>query len=158
MNLISEQMLKDLLGVAKTAGSFAWEQATDIVNQALNYALFEVVVALMGTLSLYLFYYIIAKIIKAAEEANKIENSEQSLKTANALKTVRNILFVVFTGVILYRAVTPIKQMGKILISPKVYLIEEGARILDKVRGNPAQTSKVEAENFEQFFKDLKKS
>lgn len=134
MNLITKEMLSDLLEVAKTASSFVTEQAVDIVNQALNYALFEAVIALFGTLSIYLIYYIISKIIKASEEANKIENTPNSLKTANALKTCRQLLLIVFTAVILFRAQDSVKAIGKITISPKVYLLEEGAKILEKVK------------------------
>lgn len=141
MNIITKEMLSDLLNVAKTASEFVTEQAVDIVNQALNYALFEGIIALLGTLALYLGYYFIHKIIVGAEEANKIENTEASKKTANALKTIRNIILVVFTGVILYRSTETVLKIGKILISPKVYLISEGAEILAKVK-NSQQASK----------------
>lgn len=136
MNLITKEMLSDLLNVAKTAGSFVTEQTVSVVNQALNYALFECIIALLGTLSIYLLYYFIAKFISAAEEANKIEATKESIKTANALKTFRQILFVVFTGVILYNAGGTVRQIGKITISPKVYLLEEGASILSKLQSN----------------------
>lgn len=134
MKLITKEMLEDLLQVAKSAGSFISEQAVDVVNQALNYALFEAVIALLGTLSIYLIYYIISKIIKASEEANKIENTEKSLKVANALVTVRQILLVCFTAIVLYRAQDSVRMIGKITISPKVYLLEEGAKILEKLK------------------------
>lgn len=134
MKLITKEMLEDLLQVAKSAGSFISEQAVDVVNQALNYALFEVVIALLSTLSIYLIYYIISKIIKASEEANKIENTERSLKVANALVTVRQILLVFFTAIVLYRAQDSVRMIGKITISPKVYLLEEGAKILEKLK------------------------
>lgn len=136
MNLVTKEMLSDLLNVAKTASEFVTEQAVDIVNQALNYALFEGIIALLGTLALYLGYYFIHKIIVGAEEANKIENTEASKKTANALKTIRNIILVLFTGVILYRSTETVLKIGKILISPKVYLISEGAEILAKVKSS----------------------
>lgn len=136
MDLVTKDMLSDLLNVAKTASEFITEQAVDVVNQALNYALFEACIALLGTLALYLGYYFIHKIIVGAEDANKIENTEKSLKTANALKTIRQIILVLFTGVILYRSTGTVLAIGKILISPKVYLLEEGAKILDKVRSS----------------------
>ena len=134
MNLITKETLIDLLQVAKTAGSFISDQAVSIVNQALNYALFEAVIALLGTLSIYLIYYIVSKILKASEEANKIENNEKSLKTANAIKTARQLIFIAFTAVVLYRAQDSVRMIGKITISPKVYLLEEGAKILEKIK------------------------
>jgi len=137
-DLINKDMLSDLIGVAKTAGEFINDQAVDIVNQALNYALFEAMIALGATLSLYLGYYFIHKIITAAESADKIENTEASLKRANALKMVRQLVLVLFTGIVLYRAQGSIKAIGKITISPKVYLLEEGVKILDKVRNQNA--------------------
>ena len=139
-DLINKEMLSDLLNVAKTSAEFISDQAVDVVNQALNYALFEALVALAATLSLYLGYYFVHKIIVGAEEANRIENTEKSLKTANALKTIRQLVLVLFTGVILFRAQGTIKAIGKITISPKVYLIEEGAKILEKVRESRAAT------------------
>ena len=141
MDLVTKEMLSDLLNVAKTASEFVTEQAVDIVNQALNYALFEGFIALAGTLALYLGYYFIHKIIVGAEMANKIEDTEASKKTANALKTIRHIVLVIFTGVILYRSTETVLKIGKILISPKVYLISEGAEILAKVK-NSQQASK----------------
>ena len=135
MNFVTKEMLSDLLGVLKTSAEFVSDQAVDIVNQALNYALFEAVIALIGTLSIYLIYYIISKIIVGAENANKIENTENSLKTANMLKTIRSLLLIVFTAVILYRSQDSVRMIGKIVISPKVYLMEEGARILSKIQG-----------------------
>ena len=134
LDLINREMLSDLLNVAKTSAEFISDQAVDVVNQALNYALFEALVALAATLSLYLGYYFIHKIILGAEEANRIENTEKSLKTANALKTIRQLILVLFTGVILFRAQGTIKAIGKITISPKVYLLEEGAKILEKLK------------------------
>jgi hypothetical protein len=138
MNLVTKEMLSDLLNVAKTASEFVTEQAVDIVNQALNYALFEAVISLLATLSLYLGYYFIHKIIVGAENANKLENTEASNKTANALKTIRQLVLVLFTGIVLYRAQDAIRAIGKITISPKVYLIEEGAKILEKVKSHQA--------------------
>jgi len=135
-DLINKEMLSDLLNVAKTSAEFISDQAVDIVNQALNYALFEALVALVATFSLYLGYYFVHKIIVGAEQANTIENTEKSLKTANALKTIRQLVLVLFTGVILFRAKGTIKAIGKITISPKVYLLEEGAKILEKVKSN----------------------
>ena len=134
MELITKEMLADLISVAKTSGSFLSEQAVDVVNQALNYALFEAVIALIGTLSIYLIYYIVAKIIAASEEANKIENTPRSLKVANALKTGRQLLLILFTAVVIFRAQDSIRSIGKITISPKVYLLEEGAKILQKIQ------------------------
>lgn len=52
-DLINKEMLSDLLNVAKTSAEFISDQAVDVVNQALNYALFEALVALAATLSLY---------------------------------------------------------------------------------------------------------
>lgn len=137
MNLITKEMLSDLLNVAKTAGTFVTEQAVSIVNQALNYALFECVISILGCLSIYLFYYFIAKFLSAAEEANRIENTPSSLKTVNALKTSKSILFVVFTALVLYNAQGSVRTIGKIMISPKVYLLEEGASILSKLQSKP---------------------
>lgn len=133
MNLITKEMLQDLMSVAKTSGEFITEQAVSVVNQALNYAMFEAILSILGSLAIYLLYYFISKFVKAAEEANKIEDTVESKKTANALKTVRSVLFVVFTGFVLYSASGSVRHLGKILISPKVYLLEEGSKILSKL-------------------------
>ena len=138
MTLIDKSMLADLLNVAKTATEFVSDQVVDIVNQALNYALFEATISLLGTLSLYLAYYVIHKLMVGAEEANKIEGTEKGLKTANSIKTLRFILLTVFSLVVIYRSSHTVLTIGKIMIAPKVYLLEEGAKILDKVRNNQA--------------------
>ena len=135
-DLINKEMLSDLLNVAKTSAEFISDQAVDVVNQALNYALFQAFISIAGTLSLYLGYYFIHKIMSGAEEANRIEGTEKGLKTANAIQTIKKLVLVAFTGIILYRSHDAVLAVGKITISPKVYLLEEGAKILDKVRNN----------------------
>jgi hypothetical protein len=80
--------------------------------------------ALLATLSIYLLYYVVSKILKAAEAANKIEDTEASKKAANSIKLFRQLIFIGFTAVILYRSQHAVKMIGKITISPKVYLLE----------------------------------
>ena len=81
MALVTKEMLTDLIGVAKAASTEIGEQAVDVVNQALNYALFEAVISLVGVLSIYLGYYLISKVLSAAQKANEIEDTEKSKKS-----------------------------------------------------------------------------
>lgn len=133
MKLISEETLKGILDIAKAASTQLGAQAVDVVNQALNYALFEAILMLIGSLSVYLIYYVISKILVAAENANKIEDTEAGKKSASNIKLVRQLIFIGFTGWALYGLTTPVRMIGKIVISPKVYLLEEGAKILEKL-------------------------
>jgi hypothetical protein len=134
MKLITKENLSEILNIAKSAGTTLSDQAVDVVNQALNYALFEGFLSLLGTLSIYLIYYFIARLLKASEDANNLDGSVEGKKVVNMIKTWRNLLFIVFTAITTYLSVGSIKLIGKIMISPKLYLLEEGIKIIERIK------------------------
>ena len=134
MNLLTEQMAIEIFNAVKTGGAIVGKEGVDVLNQALNYLIFEEVVSITSKLSLFLLAYLIARFITAAQTANLIIADNEETKRKNnglqLLKQATNIGFAVIFVVIAYSNVL---TLGKLLIAPKMVLVERAADLIKKV-------------------------
>lgn len=135
MELITPELAQQAIEALKSGGEVLTREGLAVVNQALNYLIFEEIVSIVSKLSLFLVAYLIARFITAAQTANKIvKDDEATQRKNNGLQLVKNISNTVFAVIFVVIAYNNVLNLGKLMIAPKLVIIEKSAELIKKVK------------------------
>ncbi len=145
MSQVSEKIAEKGLEFLDTAIKVAQNEAPKLTSQFLDYMAFDCLLGLARTLlwaaAIYSGARVISAWIKAYSDtmvevdAKKNPNTEDYrsyLKASDAisfLKPLRLFVTVVGTLFLLMSGIPEVRTLGKIIIAPQVYLIQEGAQL-----------------------------
>lgn len=152
MSPITEKAVEKGLELLDTATNLATGEAPKLLQEYLNYLLFVGVVDLLQVLAWGLIPYVIVKglgryisYLKSVVTSTKNSLGEgvctKGLTDAQSNVSVTEMLryFLVCGSIIVLAQASfgSMKNIGKLLIAPRVYLIQEGAKLFKK---SPVET------------------
>ena len=136
MEIVSPAMAEKLLKMLEIGSGTVHQELSDIMNQFINYMIFVEAVGLIKWLLLFVGAAIIARAFKFWELAAGDNESD-----INAIKGIRNIIVGAVTIVAVFISINSALGLGKILIAPKIYLIEMAIEKVKEVKA--ANTTEV---------------
>ncbi len=137
MEIVSPAMAEKLLKMLETGSGTVHQELSDIMNQFINYMIFIETVGLIKWLLLFVGAAIIARAFKFWQLAASNEKEE------NTVKGFRNIVVCAVAIVAVFVSLNSAIGLGKILIAPKVYLIEMAIEKVKEVKAtNGAEVKK----------------
>ncbi len=140
---MTEELAKKGLEYLATAVSITAGELPKLTEQFINYMAFQITIDLLGKLlwfvAIYAFYRGITLVVKVKktelEAAGKDKDRVNSLETTIvSLFAVRLIATVLFTTLLISHSNGEIKSLGKLVIAPKVFLVEEGADFVKRFK------------------------
>lgn len=121
---MSEEIAKKLLELGEEGIKLASGQITSITAELLNYFIFESILNITRQFALMLIPLLIFKLLGTLKSYYKTE-SEKNLNTLAVLGFLRGMTLVGCLIMILNVGLNDGKRIGKILIAPKVFLLEQ---------------------------------
>lgn len=157
MSAVTEMAVEKGLELLTTAASLATNEAPKVLGEYLNLMIFEAAIGLTPILLVLVIVYYGNKVItfgldttmKEAKELDAIVEAERAKKGAVVytearsrlsrlleeefnLKTYRFFLMAGALSISLWLGYDNVKRIGKLVIAPRVFLIQEGASLLKK--------------------------
>ena len=124
--LVSEQMLVDAIKGAEGVAKVTAGVATELVNEAINLFIIESVLGILKFAAVFIVFFIVKKYIDTMLELYK--EKEGMFKALKTSALIASIIF--FTS----SSFPHIVNIAKAIVAPKIFLIEKGAEIMEKVR------------------------
>lgn len=135
MNIITQELAQQAIEALKSGGEIITKEGLAVVNQALNYMIFEECVSITTKLSIFLFAYLICRFITAAQQVNLIvADSQETRVKNNALDLVKKLINTVVAIIFVIIAYNNVLMLGKLMIAPKLIIIEKSAELIKKVK------------------------
>lgn len=135
MQLITAELAQQAIEALKSGGEIITREGLEVVNQALNYMIFEEVLNIVAKLSLFAVAYLICRFISATQAANLIvADNEDTKRKNNALQLGKNVINTAFAVIFVVIAYGNALQLGKLMIAPKLVIIEKSVEIVKKVK------------------------
>lgn len=125
--MLGEEAIKLL----ETAVQFSEVQLVDIVDQFLNFMIFTNVMAALRSIAIVFIGWILLRAIRAVI---KVLKEDKKFFAIVFWDFTRALVIVATVGFSIWLAYTPMITIAKILIAPKVYLLEEGADFVKKYK------------------------
>lgn len=141
---MSEQILKFLESSLRVLG----ENTTALMDELLNFLMFEAILSLLGNAAIllagYVVYRLLSPLVTAQNDRLKdVQESKAEIKPdhVHAVRFRRDCLRLVQITPVLIASlwvgvagIDPIKTIVKISVAPNLFLIEEGAKLLPKMK------------------------
>jgi len=122
-----EQVAEKLLEFAQTGASVAAKGVTEITNEYLNFLIFEASLGIVKSLIFLLIPLVIFKVLGTLKHTFDPEKEKGALAILGgfrALSIVACLLLITFTSI------DDGRRLAKIIIAPKVFILEESAKLL----------------------------
>lgn len=128
--MYGEQIAK----LIESAVKYAEPQAAELIDEFLNFMIFVNTMSALRSIAVIFIGWLIVKSINAMI---KVYKEESNIKMVSALDVLRATIITAVLAGSIYMAYSPMKVVAKILIAPKVFLIEEGAEFFNKNKAKP---------------------
>lgn len=96
---------------------------TELMNEALNLFIMESVLGILKFGAVFVVFFIVKKYLDLMIESSQDDKSKDRVKAFKTLALVASIIF--FTA----KSFPHIEQIGKALVSPKIFLLEKANQL-----------------------------
>lgn len=96
---------------------------TELMNEALNLFIMESVLGILKFGAVFVVFFIVKKYLDLMIESSQDDKSKDRMKAFKTLALVASIIF--FTA----KSFPHIEQIGKALVSPKIFLLEKANQL-----------------------------
>ncbi len=124
---MTQELAEKLIHLTEKGFELASGQVTELTKEYLNYLLFEAGLALVKSLAFIFIPIFIFKLLGTLK-AYFNENKD----ALAILGAIRGVCLIGTLLLLLQITFSDLKHIGKILIAPKVYILEEGSKLLKK--------------------------
>src|SRR5690242_5427805 len=142
---MNEKIAEKGIEFLETAIKLAQGEAPKLLAEFMNFMIFQTCLSIIQKMGWLVLLYFLVKVINTFLAGMKTEidginkkdqPNEFNMKTSNYFLGVaaKQLVIVGFSLGIVYHSVPQIVLIGKILIAPKVFLIQEGANILKDMK------------------------
>jgi hypothetical protein len=154
MHIVNYEMIKELLSHSAELKDILVNQSTDLINQSLNFFLFLTLLSILKYAAVFLLFMVIKKFLSpflslAKSRISELEKEVQAphikdneeerdsrmdllndeKKEYYRLQTLQTIAALGSVMFFLSFSYPHIAEMGKIMIAPKLFLIDKGREI-----------------------------
>lgn len=128
---MNEETAKRLIELTEEGIKAASGQLTSITQEFLNYLIFESVLGIIKSLAYILIPLLVFRLLGTLKSYYKTED-EKNDNTLALIGFGRGLCLVGSLLLILNIGFTDAKRIGKILIAPKLFILEEGSKLIRK--------------------------
>jgi hypothetical protein len=126
---MTKELAEKLISYGEKGVELASGQITELTQEFLNYLIFESVLGIIKGLAFIFIPLLVFKLLQTLKSHYTTEDN----KNENMLALIgagKGLCLVVTLIVILQVSFSDAKRIGKIVIAPKVFILEEGSKLL----------------------------
>lgn len=141
---MNKELAQRIFELVEKSAKFVEIQSTDLIREFLNYSLMVAIFSLVKVLLFLTIPYFIFRFSNVLVKSinNEIEEYEKQkvkpielvreYKTRNLLIFFRNCIPAIISIMILSYSISHIENIGKIVVAPKLFILQETKNILGK--------------------------
>jgi hypothetical protein len=143
--MISEKIVEKGLELLDTAASLAKDEGPRVLQEYLNLLMFQASIGIFRNILYGIFGFMVVRLLNAklssaeadlCDGSNSLPEAKAILQSnVNVIKAIRALVTVGTTTAILVTSLPSLERMGKIIIAPRVFMIQEGAAMLKSMKG-----------------------
>jgi uncharacterized protein YggT (Ycf19 family) len=126
--IVSKEQAEKIIELVKDYASSGAEMTSQFLAEVINFYLFKSVLSIVSALGIFLITYVIIKILNSFAEA---EDKKETKHFFLGLKKLAVIVSLVTFWFVSYPSV---EKVGKILISPSLFLGEEAIHLVKELK------------------------
>ena len=126
---MNEDIAKKLLELIETGSKAAAGQLPSITTEFLNYLIFEASLGIVKGLAYTLIPLLIFRLLGVLK-SHYTSEKEKHIEKLAVIDLIRGLSLVSCLIIVLSVGFSDAKRIGKIIIAPKIFMLEEGAKLL----------------------------
>lgn len=131
---MNEELTSKALEYLETAVKLASNELPKFTNELLNYFIFSTTLNILQNFIWMILVVLIVRTLNVHIDFLKLQSKDKLSNEILTWSLIRNLISVVVPIVLIIVSMPQLKVVGKLVIAPKVFLVEEGSKLVEKYR------------------------